>query len=267
MADGQAGGLEIGEVLREARQRAGIDIGTAEAKTKIRARYLRALENEEWDVLPGHAYAKGFLRAYGQLLGLDADALVDEYRRRVEAPAAGQYPLAEPLLQARRRGEEPGEPGGLLGRGPERGWIVGGLVAVLVAILIVLGVTSGDDDDDDRGGREASAQRERERQPEPEPPPKVPLELTGGVSAVDVCLLRGDGEVLFDGTLEPGDSEQFESQSYVLRFPDGFDTDQIELSAGGEPLEFEIDPQGPVAYQITAPGELSEAGPAGGGCP
>jgi cytoskeleton protein RodZ len=266
MADAQAGGLEIGQVLRDARQRAGIDIGTAEAKTKIRARYLRALENEEWDVLPGHAYAKGFLRAYGQLLGLDADALVDEYRRRVEAPAAGQYPLAEPLLQARRRGEEQGEPGRLLPGGPSRGWIVGGLVAALIAILIVLGVTSGDDDGDERE-RKASAQREREQEPEPEPPPKLPLELTGGSSAVDVCLLRGDGEVLFDGTLEPGDSEQFESQTYVLRFPDGFDTDQIELSAGGEPLEFEIDPQGPVAYAIEPPGQLSEAGPAGGGCP
>jgi cytoskeleton protein RodZ len=265
-SDGPAGGLEIGAVLRDARQRAGLDIGTVEARTKIRTRYLRALENEEWDVLPGHAYAKGFLRTYAQLLGLDADALVDEYRRRVEVPT-GQYPIAEPVLQARRRGEEPGEPG-LLGRAPSRGWILGGLLTALVAILVVLGLTAGEDDESGRAERESNRDRQEEQeQGQPEPPPPLPLELTGGTSPVQVCLLRGDGEVLLDDTLEPGESEQFDSYTYELRFPDGFDTDQIELAAGGEPLEIEIDPQGPVAYLVEPPGRLTQMELASEGCP
>src|ERR1700743_173567 len=78
---------EIGSVLREARMRARIDISEVEARTKIRAKYLRAIENEEWDLLPGPIYVKSFLRTYGDFLGLDSRLLVDEYKRRYERPA------------------------------------------------------------------------------------------------------------------------------------------------------------------------------------
>ena len=66
---------EIGATLREARMRARIDVSEIEAKTKIRAKYLRALENEEWDLLPGPTFVKSFLRTYAQALGLDGKAL------------------------------------------------------------------------------------------------------------------------------------------------------------------------------------------------
>src|SRR5690349_11225037 len=75
---------EIGATLREARMRARIDISEVEAQTKIRAKYLRALENEEWDLLPGPTYVKSFLRTYAEALDLDAKLLVDEYKLRHE---------------------------------------------------------------------------------------------------------------------------------------------------------------------------------------
>ncbi|HWF25530.1 MAG TPA: helix-turn-helix domain-containing protein, partial [Solirubrobacteraceae bacterium] len=62
---------EIGATLREARMRARIDISEVEVRTKIRAKYLRAMENEEWDMLPGPIYVKSFLRTYSDFLGLD----------------------------------------------------------------------------------------------------------------------------------------------------------------------------------------------------
>jgi cytoskeletal protein RodZ len=62
---------DIGETLRDARMRARIDVSEIEAKTKIRAKYLRALENEEWSLLPGPTFVKSFLRTYAQALGLD----------------------------------------------------------------------------------------------------------------------------------------------------------------------------------------------------
>src|SRR5947209_2442078 len=65
---------EIGATLREARMRQRIDISEIEAQTKIRAKYLRALENEEWDLLPGPTFVKSFLRTYAAALGLDARA-------------------------------------------------------------------------------------------------------------------------------------------------------------------------------------------------
>ena len=75
---------EIGATLREARMRARIDIAEIETATKIRAKYLRALENEEWDLLPGPTFVKTFLRTYAEALGLDAKLLVDEYKLRHE---------------------------------------------------------------------------------------------------------------------------------------------------------------------------------------
>ena len=136
----EAGGLPIGEVLKRTRTRHKIDIRTVEQQTKIRIKYLRALENEEWDVLPGPAYAKGFLRTYAQFLGLDGDALVDEYRRTVEAAldADRAFGFSEPVLERRRR---PGEE-------PRRGWPVrASLVAAgaaVVAVLLVLGLAGSE---------------------------------------------------------------------------------------------------------------------------
>src|SRR5215216_5993086 len=78
---------EIGDQLRETRMRNRIDITDVEAATKIRAKYLRALENEEWELLPGPTFVKTFLRTYADYLGLDARNLVEEYRSRYERPA------------------------------------------------------------------------------------------------------------------------------------------------------------------------------------
>ena len=78
---------EIGQTLREARMRQRIDMTEVESATKIRAKYLRALENEEWDLLPGPTFVKSFLRTYAEYLDLDARSLVEEYRQRYERPA------------------------------------------------------------------------------------------------------------------------------------------------------------------------------------
>src|ERR1044072_3609886 len=75
---------DIGATLREECMRARIDSSEVEASPKIRAKYLRALENEEWDLLPGPTYVKSFLRTYAEALDLDAKLLVDEYKLRHE---------------------------------------------------------------------------------------------------------------------------------------------------------------------------------------
>ena len=77
---------EIGQTLRETRLRNRVDITEVEAGTKIRAKYLRALENEEWDLLPGPTFVKTFLRSYADYLGLDSRLLVEEYKQRFERP-------------------------------------------------------------------------------------------------------------------------------------------------------------------------------------
>src|SRR2546429_1156615 len=74
--------FEIGTSLREARLRKQVDIVQAEQGTKIRAKYLRALEDEQFELLPAQTYVKGFLRSYAEYLGLDGQLYVDEYNSR-----------------------------------------------------------------------------------------------------------------------------------------------------------------------------------------
>src|ERR671916_2206724 len=94
---------EIGEALREARMRNRIDMSEVESATKIRAKYLRALENEEWGLLPGPTFVKTFLRTYAEYLGLDARTLVEEYKQRYERPSSGELtPIAGPGLGGKR---------------------------------------------------------------------------------------------------------------------------------------------------------------------
>jgi cytoskeletal protein RodZ len=74
--------FEIGTSLREARLRQGLDFPEIEQGTKIRGKYLRALEDEQFDLLPAQTYVKGFLRSYAEYLGLDGQLYVDEYNSR-----------------------------------------------------------------------------------------------------------------------------------------------------------------------------------------
>ena len=125
-------GPDIGATLRETRMRARIDIGEVELRTKIRAKYLRAIENEEWDLLPGPIYVKSFLRTYGDYLGLDSRLLVDEYKRRYEfAPDAQGRPLSAVKRERERERER-------ASRGPRRpvlpSW------AIVVLVLVAAGV-------------------------------------------------------------------------------------------------------------------------------
>src|SRR5215471_16607472 len=77
--------FEIGASLREARTRQGLDFPELEERTKVRAKYLRLLEEEQFDQLPAHTYIKGFLRTYAEALGLDGGLYVDEYNSRFVA--------------------------------------------------------------------------------------------------------------------------------------------------------------------------------------
>jgi cytoskeleton protein RodZ len=132
---------EIGSTLREARMRERIDVSEIEAQTKIRAKYLRALENEEWSLLPGPTFVKSFLRTYAQALGLDGKALVEEYRLNHEKPNDA---MLEPIVASPARNRGRGRPSGGGDSGPSRGYIAAvGTILVVIVVLIALLVTGG----------------------------------------------------------------------------------------------------------------------------
>src|SRR2546423_8488855 len=161
----------IGERLREARMRQGRDISEVEAATKIRAKYLRALENDEFTMLPGSTYVKSFLRTYAEYLGLDAHLLVEEFRAQHEPRGEEEIPTFTPPSRARppheRRAPGPGlamSPGLLL---------AGGVLAVLI-LLAVIGLASGGGGN---GGEKKPTRPARRGKPPPTrplPPPAPP---------------------------------------------------------------------------------------------
>jgi cytoskeleton protein RodZ len=94
--------FELGDSLREARTRRGLSPADVQKATRIRERYVSALEEEQWELLPGEAYAKGFLRTYAEFLGLDGQLYVDEFNlRRVDSHE--EPPPVAPVFVSRHR--------------------------------------------------------------------------------------------------------------------------------------------------------------------
>ncbi|MBV9193717.1 MAG: helix-turn-helix domain-containing protein [Solirubrobacterales bacterium] len=191
---------DIGITLREARLRARVEISDAEARTKIRARYLRAMENEEWELLPGPVYAKSFLRTYGDFLGLDSRLLVDEYKRRYERPSdQDMRPIAvrsPERRRARRRVRIPP-------------WaVIGGVLVAVAAALYVVGRYTGNTTNTTPP---VTAKRSPPRARHPvhhaaHRPTAVTLSLVP-TGQVYVCLVDGNGKTLIPGRIfAPGET-------------------------------------------------------------
>jgi hypothetical protein len=189
---------DIGSTLREARMRAHIDIGEVETRTKIRAKYLRAIENEEWDLLPGPVYVKSFLRTYGDYLGLDSRLLIDEYKRRYERPSDHELRPIATLSHERERAA----------RGPLLPpWAIIGVVLIGVVVALYLIGTAGGGKNKNGNGTPAGVRagtpnhrprhHARHRAPAPTTA-KLQLVPTG---TVYVCLVDGSGKKLIPGQI------------------------------------------------------------------
>jgi cytoskeleton protein RodZ len=223
---------EIGATLREARTRARIDIAEIETATKIRAKYLRALENEEWELLPGPTFVKTFLRTYAEALGLDAKLLVDEYKLRHERLADPELRPISPRTQAASgrggrgsRGPRRAVGGG--GRSP-RGPITLILVLLVLGILAALGLTQ--DDERDRvatqppsttgaiTSRTSSTPASSPTASKPKPKRRFASLKVLPTGDVNVCLrAKGRGVLLDDVRLGPGeDSRTFRSSRITI---------------------------------------------------
>lgn len=235
----------IGGILREARNRRRLDLSEVEDAIKIRMRYLLAMENEEWDVLPGGAYTRGFIRTYASYLGLDGDRIAQDFRNAVGdgGPAARVEP-AVPLRRPSARARVPGRAVAV--------FLIGGLIAAMV----VIGSLSGG------GGGGPSAPRGRGTTPvrdsaagsAPAPAPsKVVVRLTA-TAEVWVCLLDAHGTRLINGQiLEEGAEEgPFRSSRFLLSLGNG----QIALVVGNRAVSVP-ETGSPIGYRIDSGGRLN----------
>jgi cytoskeletal protein RodZ len=204
---------DIGATLREARMRAKIDINEVETRTKIRAKYLRAIENEEWSLLPGDVYVKSFLRTYADYLGLDSRQLIDDYKRRYERPTDHEMRQIAPLGRERdRRDKGPRPPGpprsggrGSLPRGPLiPPWALIGVVLVgIVVALYFVGNNKGGSSSSTSRSTQATTPHAKKTHHRPTHRPRtvattVKLQLVP-TGPLYVCLVDGRGKRLIPG--------------------------------------------------------------------
>jgi cytoskeleton protein RodZ len=126
---------DIGNTLREARIRKGLTITDVETVTKIRSKYLEALEENDFEVLPGPTVVKGFLRSYAVFLKLDPDPILAEYRSQYEYHKDEIGPLRTDLA-TQRRSPTSAERKKKRTRRTQRGYVAAGIVAVLAVILL-----------------------------------------------------------------------------------------------------------------------------------
>ena len=217
----------VGTILREARNRRKVELSEVEAATRIRLRYLRAIEDEEWDVLPGGFYIRGFIRTYASFLGLDGERLVADYR--VEVERWHRDPTEPAQIQA--GGEE--QPQRRL-RVPVAGLVVVAVVAVAVIAIVAIPGGGGDGGQSPGSLDSNSTNRREEVQPKVvvRPRPGVSVRLTASAE-VWVCVLNGGGKELVDGLiLEAGGEEgPFHSGSFTVSFGNG----EVTMNADGRP--------------------------------
>jgi cytoskeleton protein RodZ len=201
--------FEIGNSLREARLRQGYELPRVEADTKIRAKYLRALEEERFEVLPGETYVKGFLRTYSEYLGLDGQLYVDEFNSRFtreEEPLAPPRPTKQPARS----------------RAVESNFVIVALAGIIaVTILVVVAWKFGSASPEPStgippavntptGSTGTSTQQEPvTRTPASKKKTRLVLYADGGDCWLRVRSKSATGKLRYEGTLQAGQTQRF----------------------------------------------------------
>jgi hypothetical protein len=244
-----AGGIPIGETLRAARKRAGLDIATMEERTHIRTRYLRALEDEAWHDLPSETYARAFLRTYAEELGLDAEALSDELRLRQGGKVSGAEQLITPPMGPER---------------PPSRWVVAALAGGIIILLIVL-ASAGRDDGSNGSDRSSRAKKERgkrsnRREVSAEPAALTILPLT----AARVCVVSGGRALVDRQILSAGNREQFPA---ARRFVIDLEFGEVRLKTRRERTRLRADSAGDPLTVVVRPGQIRQVPYSGNPCP
>ncbi len=211
--------FEIGNSLREARVRQGLDYSQVELATKIRAKYLRALEEEQFEILPTGTYIKGFMRSYADFLGLDGELYVDEYNSRYVAEGFDDMPQRRPRIRQERSVDRRVVVLALFG------------IAALTALVIVAWKFGGGDS---TTGSPAVV-----TQPKVTAPKGLRFVGLGKGTYLEIRRSSKVGQVVFQGTLRPGDKQFIVGSRFWLavRRPSG-----VRFTLAGKPVALPAHP-------------------------
>ena len=241
--------FEIGASLREARIRQDLDFPEIETGTKIRGKYVQALEEERFDVLPGETYIKGFLRTYAEYLGLDGQLYVDEFNSRYVAPEELQTIRARRTAQARSH------------RRMQGGVLIAALVGIaVVTALVIVAWTSGSPPDQPLAGISPNStttkQRHKPRSAVSALRAKITLRaVRGNASLIAVHKGGPTGPILLENKeLLPGQSVHFTRQRIWINTGT---PQNLRVIVNGKRVTY---PGGkPLAFIVTAHGIFASA--------
>jgi hypothetical protein len=199
--------FEIGNSLREARLRQQLDFLELEQQTKIRAKYLKALEDEQFDVLPAPTYVKGFLRTYADALGLEGQLYVDEYNSRF---ITGEEDVPLRPRDYQRRPQSVGH------RFETRGILIAlGAIAVIFALVIVAWKFGSSNSPTPPAAAPIKQVHHRARPAAPMA--RLVLTATSGDSWLLVRAGSQSGPTKYEGTLQQGQEIAFTRGRFLSR--------------------------------------------------
>jgi cytoskeleton protein RodZ len=191
--------FEIGHSLREARERQGLGYPEIELATKIRAKYIRALEEEDFTSIPGDAYIRGFLRTYAEYLGLDGDVYVDEYASRFITSWRDELPPRPERRRIRTR-ERPIERRAVL-------LALAGIAVIAVLVFVAFRGSST---------HKPGAGTRKNRQQTSASTRGLVLSGVGRGTYVEVRRNRASGRVDLQGTVAAGETDKLAGNRFYL---------------------------------------------------
>jgi cytoskeletal protein RodZ len=199
--------FDIGSSLREARLRQKLDFPELEERTKIRPKYLRALEDERFDILPAPTYVRGFLRSYAEALGLDGQPFVDEYNTRF-AIGDDDAPIRARRSPQPRRDRS---------RRESRIAVLALLaIAVTTALVIAAWRFGGPEGEKVPGLASPDAGQPAQSTSKGVQGTRLAVTAVSGSSWMEVRAGSSGGKLLYSGTLERGQRKTFEGARLQL---------------------------------------------------
>ncbi len=245
--------FEIGSTLREARLRRRLDFRQVEQATKIRTRYLRALEEEDFDALPAETYVRGFLRAYADFLALDGQLYVDEYTSR--------FVTGESFLPMRPRRSSSSGSRERVDRRLQTNVVLFTLTAILVMTALVIAAWKfSSASTPPAAGPTAAKQRPKARQPVAVATPRrhkarkprvatanLLVRAARGNCWLEVHVSSAGGKLLYQGTLERGQVQRFVARQLWVN---AGSPENLAIKLNGSPIS--MDTPAPVVVFVTA---------------
>jgi hypothetical protein len=216
--------FDIGSSLRDARVRQGLDFPELEQLTRIRPKYLRALEDERFDILPAPTYIRGFLRSYANALGLDGQPFVDEYNSRFAVGEDDVVVVRARRVPPPRRGRQD----------RESRLAVLALVAIAVVTALVIAAWRFGGPDGDTVPRLATQPQATTKPASAAEKARLAVRATLGDSWMEVRTGSASGRLVYSGTLEQGQRKRFEGRRLHLALAKPAN---VSVRLGGSPTE------------------------------